>query len=29
MEWVRDGASKRQFEGLVTEVSDALFRTGY
>ena len=29
MEWVRDGASKRQFEGLVAEASDALFRTGY
>jgi RNA polymerase sigma-70 factor (sigma-E family) len=29
MEWVRDGASKRQFEGLVTEASDALFRAGY
>ena len=29
MEWARDGASKRQFEGLVAEASDALFRTGY
>jgi DNA-directed RNA polymerase specialized sigma24 family protein len=29
MEWVRDGASKHQFEGLVAEASDALFRTGY
>ena len=29
MEWVRDAASKRQFEGFAAEASDTLFRTGY
>ena len=29
MEWARDAASKRQFEGFAAEASDTLFRTGY
>jgi RNA polymerase sigma-70 factor (sigma-E family) len=29
VDWVRDGASKRQFEGFVAETSDSLLRTGY
>ena len=29
MEWVRDAASKRQFEVFAAEASDTLFRTGY
>lgn len=29
MEWMRDGASKRQFEVFVTAATDPLFRAGY
>jgi RNA polymerase sigma-70 factor (sigma-E family) len=29
MEWARDAAAKRQFEGFAAEASDALLRTGY
>jgi RNA polymerase sigma-70 factor (sigma-E family) len=29
MEWVRDAAAKRQFEGFAAEASDPLLRTGY
>src|SRR5580693_4398444 len=29
MEWVKDAASKRQFEGFAAEATDTLFRTGY
>ena len=29
MDWVRDAASKRQFEGFAAEASDSLLRTGY
>ena len=29
MDWVRDAASKRQFESFVAEASDPLLRTGY
>jgi len=29
MEWARDAAAKRQFEGFAAEASDTLLRTGY
>jgi Sigma-70 region 2 len=29
MEWAREAAAKRQFEGFAAEASDTLLRTGY